>query len=151
MKDKEKVANLVDKKINTRNANMIDNTQREGETLGTVGPFVKVTWNDAASTFKTYVINGDNPSEHLTVCETVGELVAEDDKAMVLVMHGSQCDGCDIMAIPKDWAQKIEVLEPMGTALENWNQLKEEICILENLEHQQESEDAEVKKTSKAK
>ena len=72
MTDKKKVAKIVDKKVNTRSAKMIDNTQREGETLGTVGPFVKVTWNDAASTFKTYVINGDNPSEHLTVCETVG-------------------------------------------------------------------------------
>ena len=118
MKDKEKVANLVDKKINTRNANMIDNTQREGETLGTVGPFVKVTWNDAASTFKAYRINADNPSEHLTICETVGEMVAKDDKAIVVVMHGSQCDGCDIMAIPTDWAQRIEILEPVGECIE---------------------------------
>ena len=118
MKDKEKVAKLVDKKINTRSANMIDNTQREGETLGTVGPFVKVTWNDAASTFKAYRINADNPSEHLTVCETVGEMVAKDDKAIVVVMHGSQCDGCDIMAIPTDWAQKIEILEPVGECIE---------------------------------
>ena len=118
MKDKEKVANLVDKKINTINANMIDNTQREGETLGTVGPFVKVTWNDAASTFKAYRINADNPSEHLTICETVGEMVAKDDKAIVVVMHGSQCDGCDIMAIPTDWAQRIEILEPVGECIE---------------------------------
>ena len=126
MTDKKKVAKIVDKKINTRSAKMIDNTQREGETLGSVGPFVKVTWNDAASTFKTYVINAENPSEHLTVCETVGEMVAKDDKAIVLVMHGSQCDGCDIMAIPTDWAQKIEVLETVGE------------CISENLESQQE-------------
>ena len=118
MKDKEKVAKIVDKKVNTRSAKMIDNTQREGERLGSVGPFVKVTWNDAASTFKTYVINGDNPSEHLTVCETVGEMVAKDDKAIVLVMHGSQCDGCDIMAIPTDWAQKIEILESVGECIE---------------------------------
>ena len=118
MKDKKKVAKIVDKKINTRRANMIDNTQREGETLGSVGPFVKVTWNDAASTFKTYVINADNPSEHLTVCETVGEMVAKDDKAIVIVMHGSQCDGCDIMAIPTDWAQKIEILETVGECIE---------------------------------
>ena len=118
MKDKEKVANLVDKKVNTRNANMIDNTQREGETLGSVGPFVKVTWNDAASTFKAYRINADNPSEHLTICETVGEMVAKDDKAVVIVMHGSQCDGCDIMAIPRDWCQKIEILEVVGECIE---------------------------------
>lgn len=140
MTDKKKVAKIVDKKVNTRSAKMIDNTQREGETLGTVGPFVKVTWNDAASTFKTYVINGDNPSEHLTVCETVGELVAEDDKAMVLVMHGSQCDGCDIMAIPKDWTQKVEVLESVGTAMDNWKE-----CI-ETLESQQESQNQKQEK-----
>ena len=149
MTNKKNIAKIVDKKVNTRSARMIDNTQREGETLGSVGPFVKVTWNDAASTFKTYMINGDNPSEHLTICETVGELVAQDDKALVLVMHGSQCDGCDIMAIPTDWAQKIEILESAGTALDNWNELKE--CISENLEHQQESDDAEVKKKSNNK
>ena len=148
---KERIAKLVNKKMNTRNGKMIDNTDRQGETLGSVGPFVKVTWNDAASTFKAYRINGENPSEHLTVCETVGELVAEDDKAIVLVMHGSQCDGADIMAIPKDWSQKIEVLESVGTALDNWNGIKEEICTLENLEHQQESEDAKAKKTLKNK
>ena len=140
MTDKKKVAKIVDTKVNTRSAKMIDNTKREGETLGSVGPFVKVTWNDAASTFKTYVINGDNPSEHLTVCETVGELVAEDDKAMVLVMHGSQCDGCDIMAIPKDWTQKVEVLESVGTAIDNWN-----ACI-ETLESQQESQNPKQEK-----
>ena len=140
MTDKKKVAKIVDTKVNTRNAKMIDNTKREGESLGSVGPFVKVTWNDAASTFKTYVINGDNPSEHLTVCETVGELVAEDDKAMVLVMHGSQCDGCDIMAIPKDWTQKVEVLESVGTAIDNWN-----ACI-ETLESQQESQNQKPEK-----
>jgi hypothetical protein len=130
----------VDKKVNTRNAKMIDNTQREGETLGTVGPFVKVTWNDAASTFKAYRINADNPSEHLTICETVGELVAQDDKALVVVMHGSQCDGCDIMAIPTDWAQTIEILEPQGTAVENWKE-----CI-ETLESQQESQNQKPEK-----
>jgi len=140
MTDKKKVAKLVDKKVNTRNANMIDNTQREGETLGSVGPFVKVTWNDAASTFKAYRINAENPSEHLTICETVGELVAQDEKAIVLIMHGSQCDGCDIMAIPTDWAQRIEVLEPQGTAIDNWNE-----CI-ETLESQQESQNQKQEK-----
>ena len=90
---------------------MIDNTNREAQTLGSVGPFVKVTWNDAASTFKEYRINAENPEEHLTVCETVGEMVAKNDKAIVLVMHGSQCDGADIFAIPTDWTQTIEILK----------------------------------------
>ena len=116
---------------------MIDNTNREAETLGSVGPFVKVTWNDAASTFKSYRINAENPSEHLTQCETLGELVAKDDKAIVLVMHGSQCDGADIMAIPRDWCQKIEVMEIVGE------------CISENLESQLESQEPSTQNKSK--
>ena len=116
---------------------MIDNTNREAETLGSVGPFVKVTWNDAASTFKSYRIDAENPSEHLTQCETVGELVAKDDKAIVLVMHGSQCDGADIMAIPRDWCQKIEVMEIVGE------------CISENLESQLESQEPSTQNKSK--
>tara|TARA_R110000751_G_scaffold154480_4_gene259496 strand:+ start:1757 stop:2074 length:318 start_codon:yes stop_codon:yes gene_type:complete len=105
---------------------LLDNRDRVGQSLGSTGPFVKVTWNDAATTIKEYRINAVNPSEHLTICETVGELVAEDDKALILVMHGSHSDGCDIMAIPRDWCQKIEVLEVTGK------------CITENLESQQE-------------
>ena len=114
---------IKEKKLNTRSGNMVDNTMREEETLGTVGPIVKVTWYDAASTFKTYRINGDDPKEHLTICETVGEMVVQDEHATVLVMHGSQCDGCDIFAIPTDWTQNIEILKE---------------CTSENLETQQE-------------
>ena len=117
----------------------IDNKDRSGETLGSVGPIVKVTWNDAASTFKQFKINGFNPSEHLTICETIGELIAMDPKALVVAMHGSQCDGVDIMAIPRDWTQKIEILE------------KKEECILENLESLPELEDDTTSTNSKKK
>lgn len=106
-----KQTQINEKKLNTRSGNMIDNTMREAERLGTVGPIVKITWYDAASTFKTYRINAADPKEHLTICETVGELVCQDDVATVLVMHGSQCDGCDIFAIPTDWTQSIEILK----------------------------------------
>ena len=41
-------------------------------------------------------------------------------------MHGSHCDGVDIMAIPRDWCQKIEVMEIVGE------------CISESSESQQE-------------
>ena len=68
--------------------------------------------------FLFYRINANDPKEHLTICETVGEMVAQDEHATVLVMHGSQCDGCDIMAIPTDWAQKIEILESVGECIE---------------------------------
>ena len=106
---------VENKKVNSRSANMVDNTMREAERLGTVGPIVKVTWYDAASTFKTYRINADDPKEHLTICETVGEMVAQDDVDTVLVMHGSQCDGADIFAIPTDWCQKVEILKECTT------------------------------------
>ena len=114
---------LKNKKGNTRKGKMIDNRNREREFLGSVGPIVKVTWNDAASTFKEYRINAENPSEHLTVCETIGEMVARDDKAIVIIMHGSQCDGADIFAIPTDWCPRVEILKE---------------CTSENSEHQPE-------------
>ena len=119
-----------------------------GETVnsvGSVGPFVKVTWNDAASSWKQMRVNGSEPSEHLTVCETIGELVAKDDKAIVLVMHGSQCDGVDIMAIPRDWCQKIEVLEIQGQLLDYKVEGLKKECI-ETSESQQESQNQKQKK-----
>ena len=128
---------LKEKKINTRSGNMVDNTGRTAETLGSVGPIVKLTWYDAASTFKTYRINAEDPREHLTICETVGEMVAQDEHATVLVMHGSQCDGADIFAIPTDWCQKIEVMEIVGE------------CISENSESQPESQEPSTQNKSK--
>ena len=98
----------------------------DGRSFGTVGPIVRVKWYDAASQMKIHVIKGENPEEHLAMCESVGELVVEDRKALILVQQWSDTDGVDIMAIPKDWCQEIEVLK----------EVKE--CISENLESQQE-------------
>ena len=98
----------------------------EGRSFGTVGPIVRVKWYDAASQMKINAINGNNPEEHLAMCETVGELIVEDRKALILVQHWSDTDGVDILAIPKDWCQDIEVLKEV------------EKCISENLESQQE-------------
>jgi len=94
--------------------------------FGTVGPLVRIKWYDAATQMKVNVINGNNPEEHLAMCESVGELVVEDRKALILVQHWSDTDGVDILAIPKDWCQDIEVLKEV------------EECISENLESQQE-------------
>ena len=98
----------------------------EGRSFGTVGPIVRVKWYDAASQMKINAINGNNPEEHLAMCESVGELVIEDRKALILVQHWSDTDGVDILAIPKDWCQDIEVLKEV------------EECISENFESQQE-------------
>jgi|TARA_R100000049_G_C1916030_1_gene62294 hypothetical protein len=98
----------------------------EGSKFGTVGPIVRVKWYDAAQQIKIQVINGNNPKEHLAKCETVGELIIDDPKALILVNHWSDTDGVDILAIPKDWCQEIEVLK------------EKEECISENSESQQE-------------
>jgi len=96
------------------------------KTFGSVGPLVKIKWYDATTQCKTHTINGNNPEEHLAMCESVGELVVEDRKALILVQHWSDTDGVDILSIPKDWCQDIEVLKEV------------EECISENLESQQE-------------
>ena len=98
----------------------------DGKSFGKVGPIVRVKWYDAATQMKINVINGNNPEEHLAMCESVGELIVEDRKALILVQHWSDTDGVDILAIPKDWCQDIEVLKEV------------EECISENLESQQE-------------
>ena len=117
--------------------------------IGGVGPIVKVTWNDAAEQIKIRAINGENPEEHLAVCETVGELVVKDRKALILVHHWSDTDGIDILAIPTDWVQKIEVLEKVGDAI--IEPTRNELCIIENLESQPESQDVSTSKDSKNK
>ena len=117
--------------------------------IGGVGPIVKVTWNDAAEQIKIRAINGENPEEHLAVCETVGELVVKDRKALILVHHWSDTDGIDILAIPTDWVQKIEVLEKVGDAI--IEPTRNELCIIENLESQPESQDVSTSKNSKNK
>jgi hypothetical protein len=127
----------------------MDRMDKQASGIGGVGPIVKVTWNDAAEQIKIRAINGDNPVEHLAVCETVGELVVKDRKALILVHHWSDTDGIDILAIPTDWVQTIEVLEKVGDAI--IEPTRNELCIIENLESQPESQDVSTSKDSKNK
>jgi hypothetical protein len=108
----------------------------EGRTFGTVGPLVRVRWNDAAQNVKIYKIDGVDPMSHLAICESVGELIVDDPKVLILVQHWSDTDGVDILAIPKDWCQEMEILKE---------------CISESSASQQESQDATKSKTLKSK
>ena len=121
----------------------------EEKGIGGVGPLVKVTWNDAAQNIKVHTINAKNPEKHLAVCETIGELIVKDRKALILVQHWSDTDGIDILAIPRDWCQSIEVMEKVGDGI--IEPTRNELCIIENLESQQESQSAKQSKTSKSK
>ena len=100
--------------------------EEKGRKFGSAGPLVKVEWNDAAQNIKVHVINGNEPEEHLAKCVTVGELIVKDRKALILVQHWSDTDGIDVLAIPRDWCQKIEVMEIVGE------------CITESSESQPE-------------
>ena len=86
----------------------MDNEERP---FGKVGPLVRVEWYDAAQQLKVHVVDGKNPETHLAICESVGELIIDDPKALILVQHWSDTDGIDILAIPRDWCQKIEVIK----------------------------------------
>ena len=99
--------------------------------LGMNGPIVKIRWNDAAQQVKTHAVNILEPVENLSISESVGEMIAKDDKAIILVNHWNDVDGVDIVTIPRDWCQEIEVLKE---------------CITENSESQPELESV---KTSK--
>ena len=111
-------------------------TSETGRTFGSTGPLVRVKWLDAAAQVKIHVINGVNPVEHLAVCETVGELIIDDPKVLILCQHWSDTDGIDILAIPRDWVQEITVLEDIGKVI---NESEVDKCTIENLESQQES------------
>ena len=117
--------------------------------LGKNGPIVKVKWRDCAQQIKVSQIDIKEPSNHLSYCESIGEKVADDGKALILVHHWSDTDGIDILAIPTDWVQTIEVLEKVGDAI--IEPTRNELCIIENLESQQESQDATQSKKSKKK
>ena len=87
------------------------------------GPIVRIRWNDAAQQVKTNKVNIVEPIENLSLSESVGEMIAKDDKAIVLVYHWNDVDGVDMITIPTDWCQEIEILKE---------------CITENLESQPE-------------
>lgn len=123
----------------------MDNEQ--GRKFGTAGPLVRVKWNDAAAQIKIHVINGNEPEEHLAKCETVGELIIDDPKVLILCQHWSDTDGIDILAIPRDWIQEIKMLEEVGTVI---NESEVDKCTIENLESQQESGEPKQQKKSKA-
>ena len=87
--------------------------------IGAVGPLVKVVWNDAAQQIKIHTINAKRPEMHLAVCETIGEMIFEDEKVLILVQHWSDTDGIDVMAIPRDWCQTIDILREKECTSEN--------------------------------
>ena len=101
--------------------------------LGETGPLVKVKWFDATNGTNIKKINIDDPSEHLSYCETVGELLTQDNNATIISYHYTDTSGIDLIAIPSQWILEIE-----------------ELKCLENLESQPVSKNAKQLKNSKS-
>jgi len=112
----------------------MERMDKQARGVGAVGPLVKVTWNDAAQQVKIHEINANHPEKHLAVCESLGELIVDDPKALIVLQHWSDTDGIDILAIPRDWCTKIEIMEIVGE------------CITESSESPQESQSAKQQK-----
>jgi hypothetical protein len=100
--------------------------------LGKNGQLMKVKWLDATNERGVKKINVDDPSEHLCYCETVGEVVAQDERAIIVIYHYTDFDGVDFICIPTSWVVEMEELE----------------CT-ENLESQQESQNLKPQKKDK--
>tara|TARA_R110000744_G_scaffold2344_14_gene9579 strand:+ start:6825 stop:7124 length:300 start_codon:yes stop_codon:yes gene_type:complete len=97
--------------------------------LGSNGPLMKVKWLDATNERGVKKINVSDPSEHLCYCETIGEVVAQDERAIVVTYHYTDFDGVDFICIPTSWVIEME-----------------ELVCLENSEYPQESKKSEMLK-----
>ena len=89
--------------------------------LGKNGPLMKIKWLDATNERRMEKINVEDPSEHLCYCETIGEVVAQDERAIIITYHYTEFDGVDCICIPTSWVVEME-----------------ELVCLESLESQQE-------------
>jgi len=92
--------------------------------LGKNGPLMRVKWLDATNERGMKKINIEDPSEHLCYCETVGEVVAQDERAIVITYHYTEFDGVDFICIPSSWVvemEELQCLENSESQLESQN------------------------------
>jgi len=82
------------------------------EVLGSNGPLMKVKWLDATNATQQKKIDTKDPSNHLSYCETIGEVVAQCERAIVISYHYSDIDGVDFICIPTSWVVEMEELCP---------------------------------------
>ena len=79
--------------------------------IGKNGPIMLVKWLDAVNERGIHKVNIEDPSEHLSYCETVGEVIAQDERAIVVVYHYTDIDGVDFICIPTSWVVEMEELK----------------------------------------
>jgi hypothetical protein len=79
--------------------------------LGDNGPLARVRWFDAVNERGANKISLKDPSEHLSYCETIGEITSSDECATVITYHYTDCDGTDFICLPSSWIVEIQELE----------------------------------------
>jgi len=79
--------------------------------LGDNGPIACVKWLDAVNIRGARKVSIENPSEHLSLSETIGEITSADDVATVITYHYTDCDGTDFICLPTSWIVEIQELE----------------------------------------
>jgi len=82
--------------------------------LGSNGPLMKIKWLDATNATQQKKVDIEDPSNHLSYCETVGEVVTQDERAIVINYHYSDIDGVDFICIPTSWVVEMVELCPKG-------------------------------------
>ena len=80
--------------------------------LGSNGPLMKIKWLDATNATQQKKVDIEDPSNHLSYCETVGEVVTQDERAIVINYHYSDMDGVDFICIPTSWVVEMVELCP---------------------------------------
>jgi len=79
--------------------------------LGDNGPLARVRWFDAVNERGANKVSIKDPSEHLSYCETIGEITSSDEYATVITYHYTDCDGTDFICLPSSWIVEIQELE----------------------------------------
>tara|TARA_Y100000310_G_C20601972_1_gene773503 strand:- start:910 stop:1209 length:300 start_codon:yes stop_codon:yes gene_type:complete len=71
---------------------------------------VEVEWLDACAHMNVDKLDLDKLSELLCVTQTLGKVVAQDEKVICIATNISAANGLDLIAIPVKWIEKIKIL-----------------------------------------
>jgi len=72
---------------------------------------VDVKWLDACAHMNVEELDGDNLLELLCPTHTLGKVVVQDEKVLVVATNISAANGIDLIAIPVKWIESIKMME----------------------------------------
>ncbi len=72
---------------------------------------VDVEWLDACAHMNVEKLELEELGELLCVTHTIGKVVAQDDKVLVIASNISAANGLDLIAIPIKWIESVKIVE----------------------------------------